>query len=81
VKTAVSLPDPVFEPAERLADRLGVNRSRLYALALERYLDEADTEVDPMTAKLDEIYGRGQHEPDVFVAEAARRLVVDEHWE
>ena len=34
-----------------------------------------------MTAKLNEVHGGGQHEPDVFVAAAARRLVEDGHWE
>ncbi len=38
VKTAVSLPEDVFERAEALARSLGTSRSRLYALALEEYL-------------------------------------------
>jgi len=38
VKTAVSLPEDVFERAEELARTLGASRSRLYALALEDYL-------------------------------------------
>ena len=35
MKTAVSIPDPVFEAAEELARRLGLTRSGLYALALK----------------------------------------------
>src|SRR5688572_2300207 len=35
MKTAISLPDALFEAAELLAGRLGVSRSRLYANALE----------------------------------------------
>jgi metal-responsive CopG/Arc/MetJ family transcriptional regulator len=38
VKTAVSLPEDVFERAEVLARTLRTSRSRLYALALEEYL-------------------------------------------
>jgi len=34
MKTAVSIPDLVFEAAERLARQLGVSRSALYARAL-----------------------------------------------
>jgi predicted DNA-binding protein len=34
MKTAISLPDEVFESAEQLAKRLGKSRSELYALAI-----------------------------------------------
>ena len=34
VKTAVSIPDDVFEAAERLATERNVSRSELYAAAL-----------------------------------------------
>ncbi len=39
MKTAVSIPDPLFEEADQLARREGVSRSQLYARALEKYLD------------------------------------------
>ncbi len=38
MKTAVSVPDEVFEEAEKLAKRLKVSRSELYAKALETYV-------------------------------------------
>jgi metal-responsive CopG/Arc/MetJ family transcriptional regulator len=48
MKTAISLPDPLFEAADRLAQRLGISRSELYAAALGEYLrshrDEGVTE-------------------------------------
>jgi metal-responsive CopG/Arc/MetJ family transcriptional regulator len=48
MKTAISLPDPLFEAADRLARRLGISRSELYAAALGEYLrshrDEGVTE-------------------------------------
>jgi metal-responsive CopG/Arc/MetJ family transcriptional regulator len=48
MKTAVSLPDPLFEAADQLARRLGISRSELYAAALGEYLrsyrDEGVTE-------------------------------------
>jgi metal-responsive CopG/Arc/MetJ family transcriptional regulator len=47
MKTAISIPDPVFEAAERLAERLGKSRSQIFTDALraylERYSDEAIT--------------------------------------
>jgi len=38
MKTAISLPDDVFEEAERLASRLKVSRSELYAQALQDFV-------------------------------------------
>jgi predicted DNA-binding protein len=38
MKTTVSLPDPLVEAADQLAERLGVSRSELYARAIEEYL-------------------------------------------
>jgi len=34
MKTAISLPDPVFRSAEQLAARLGISRSELYCRAI-----------------------------------------------
>ncbi len=39
MKTAVSVPDDLFERAERLARRDGYTRSGLYAKALEEFID------------------------------------------
>ena len=68
MKTAISIPDPVFESAEDLARRLAVSRSQLYTRAVEAYVhahrDEGvteainavceteDTSLDPLTAQL-----------------------------
>lgn len=40
MKTAISLPDPLFEEAERVAARLGLSRSELYARAITRFVRE-----------------------------------------
>lgn len=55
VKTAVSIPDPIFEAADDLARRLGISRSALYARALAREL--ASQSDDEVTAQLDAVYG------------------------
>lgn len=55
MKTAISLPDHVFDAADRLAERMGVTRSHLYATALAEFLarhSEAD-----ITARLNAVYG------------------------
>jgi metal-responsive CopG/Arc/MetJ family transcriptional regulator len=38
MKTAISIPDPLFHAAERAAKRQKVSRSRFYAQAVEAYL-------------------------------------------
>lgn len=52
MKTAVSIPDPVFKAADKLY-RLGVSRNSLYAEALHRYLQLHDEHA--ITSKLNEI--------------------------
>jgi hypothetical protein len=39
MKTAVSIPDPVFEKAEAAAKRLKMSRSELYAKAVDAWVD------------------------------------------
>ena len=60
MKTAVSIPDRVFESAEELAARLGVSRSQLYAKALSSLVEKYRE--DLITTKLNEVYGPGGEE-------------------
>jgi metal-responsive CopG/Arc/MetJ family transcriptional regulator len=57
MKVAVSLPNEVFESAERLTRRLGVSRSRLYADALREYIAIHDDEslIERINAVCDQI--------------------------
>lgn len=54
MKTAISIPNDVFEQAEALAKKNKVSRSELYTKAIKSYLEEF--RADDVTAKLDEIY-------------------------
>lgn len=54
MKTAISLPDALYEDAERLANSLGIPRSRLFAKALEEFI--ARHEKQGITRKLNRIY-------------------------
>jgi hypothetical protein len=38
MKTAVSVPDPIFRAGERAAKKLGMSRSQLYATALAEFV-------------------------------------------
>lgn len=40
MKTAISIPDEIFQEAERLREESGASRSALYAEAIRTYLDQ-----------------------------------------
>lgn len=40
MKTAISIPDPIFDAAEKLARRLGISRSQLYSTAIDALIDK-----------------------------------------
>ncbi len=54
MKTAISLPDSLFEVAERLAKRLGISRSKLFQRALTAYVGEH--KLDGVTEALNRVH-------------------------
>lgn len=85
VKTAISIPDPIFARAEKARRKLKLSRSELYARAVERYLSEQSARdvrsmtEDEITRALDKNRprkGRGGVEPALAAAQAA--AVADE---
>ena len=42
MKTAISIPDDLFETAERTAKRFKISRSELYQRAIKKYVDDLD---------------------------------------
>jgi len=57
MKTAISIPDPLFRAADRLAKRMHVSRSRLYASAVSEFVN--GRERGDVRERLDRIYGPG----------------------
>ena len=55
MKTAVSVPDPVFAAAEKAAKRRGISRSKLYTEALRQWL--AQSRDQELAAALERAYG------------------------
>ena len=55
MKTAISIPDSVYESAEKLARRLGQSRSELYTKAVKSYIEKQQD--SGVTEKLNEVYG------------------------
>ncbi|MDJ0688599.1 MAG: hypothetical protein QNJ41_08815 [Xenococcaceae cyanobacterium MO_188.B32] len=54
MKTAISIPDPLFYTAENIAKRLGISRSELYARALESFIKNRDKQ--DITEALNSVY-------------------------
>lgn len=78
MKTAISVPDQLFEQADKVSKRLGKSRSELYADALRAYL--ARHEPEAITAAMDAVCADVQDDSDVFMAAAARRVMERVQW-
>lgn len=78
MKTAVSLPDDLFEAADQLATRLGTTRSGLYALALSEFV--AKHLSDSITAQLNAVYGEEAEGLDPVLGELQARSIDKERW-
>jgi metal-responsive CopG/Arc/MetJ family transcriptional regulator len=78
MKTAVSIPDEVFQGAERLARRTKRSRSRVFSDALREYLARhlPDEVTDAMNRACAET-GEGQ---DPFVSSAAQHILEKSAW-
>ncbi len=78
MKVAIPLADPIFAAAEKLARRLRVSRSQLYAQAIEEYLDKRQDSL--VTERLNAVYAAGQEPVDPALAAAQLEAIGHEAW-
>ena len=78
MKTAVSIPDQVFEQAERLARRTRKSRSHVFSNALREYV--ARHSPDDVTEAMDRVCEHLGDQRDSFVARAARDTLQRGEW-
>ncbi len=78
MKTAVSIPDDVFEKVERLARRGRRSRSEVFSAALREYV--ARHAPDEVTEAMDRVCAAVNDPPDTFVSTAARRIMEKTEW-
>jgi len=78
MKTAVSIPDDVFQDAERLASRLQTSRSKLYARALAEFVARHDD--DRITTLMDQAVREAGGKGDAFLDVAAKRALQRVEW-
>jgi len=78
MKTAISLPDGVFNAAEQHARRVRKSRSQLFAEALTEYL--ARHAPDEVTEAMNQVVDKLEQPIDPFVSSAAQRVLEQSEW-
>lgn len=78
MKVAVSVPDRVFDAAERLAKERRVRRSQVFSAALEEYVAKHDASA--VTAKLNAVYDREASAVDPALSSAQYATLSHEKW-
>lgn len=78
MKTAVSIPDDIFEKVERLARRAKRSRSEVFSAALREYV--ARHSPDEVTEAINRVCDQVGDQSDEFVGAAARRILKNTEW-
>ncbi|CAN5123373.1 ribbon-helix-helix domain-containing protein [soil metagenome] len=78
MKVAISVPDPIFDAAERLAKQRRIPRSQLFSEALQDYLSRHGSEA--VTSKLNEVYASEDAAVERPLAEAQYASINHEAW-
>jgi len=80
MKTAISIPDPLFKAAERMAERFGISRSELFRRAIREFLGNHENR--GVTEALNEVYG-SEHETvklDELLERMQASSILEEEW-
>lgn len=78
MKTAISIPDDVFNQAERLARKSRKSRSELFSDAMREYV--ARHAPDDVTDAMNRVCAHVGETKNEFVSTAARRILERTEW-
>ncbi|MEO5925413.1 MAG: ChpI protein [Bryobacteraceae bacterium] len=78
MKTAVSLPDPLFHEAEAAARESKVSRSQFYANAIEEFLRRR--RADAITAQMNALCAQLDTSLDPALEQAQLEVLARERW-
>ncbi len=78
MKTAISIPDPIFQAAENMANRLGMSRSELFSVAMSEYI-EAHKYQD-VTESLNKVYSQSVERLDEELELMQLKSILKEEW-
>lgn len=80
MKTAISIPTPIFREAERAAKRLGVSRSEFFTRAVQRLL--ATLADDAVRESYDRAFSDAAPDADAtFRRAATRKALANIEWD
>ncbi len=78
MKTAISMPDPLFREADELARRLGLARSELISRAVRSFVRKHRR--SGVTDALNRVHGRKTRGVDRAFSTAMQEALEDEGW-
>jgi metal-responsive CopG/Arc/MetJ family transcriptional regulator len=78
MKTAISIPDPIFQAGETLAKHLNLSRSQLYTKALQIFIAAHDAQ--HITDALNEVYDEHSSSIDPSLAQMQIASLPREDW-
>ncbi len=78
MKTAISIPDPIFQAAENMAKRLGMSRSELFTVAMSKYMK--DNKYYNITESLNKIYSQNTNNLDTELLSMQLKSLPKEEW-
>ena len=78
MKTAISIPDSIFNQAEYLAQKLGISRNELYTLAMSDYLKKHER--NHITEKLNQVYSQQNSQLDESIYTMQFLSLTGEEW-
>ena len=78
MKTAISLPESVFEEAEQFARKVNKSRSQLYVMAIKEYLERHES--DNITEAMNGVCDLLSEQDTRFATTAAQKILSKESW-
>lgn len=78
MKTAISVPNDVFERIEKYAKTKKMSRSQFFSKAAQEYLDSREKE--DITANLNEVYSKEDSSVDPVLFKMALLSLPKEEW-
>ncbi len=78
MKTAISVPDDVFELSKKLAKKLNVSRSKVFAMGVKKLAEEHDEE--DLIANINEVCEKVDTSVDPILFKMAMMSFPEEEW-
>lgn len=78
MKTAISIPDPIFQMAEAMAGELKLSRSELFTRAVQEYIEKH--KYNGVTESLNAVYKTDKDSTDHELLDMQARSIDKEEW-